>query len=291
MADAEEAPAPLVEGVPEQIADSTWVIPDRRVALVPNVGFVVGRDALLIVDTGMGPENGARILREAEQLAGGRRLLLTLTHFHPEHGFGAQVFRSDATIVYNRLQRDELREKGQAFVDMFRGFGPAIARLLEHVELVAPHVAYNREADIDLGGVEVQLRSVGPAHTRGDQIVLVPNERVLFTGDLVEDRFFPILPDDDAKGSTWIALLERLEELQPALVVPGHGEVGDGELIVAFRNHLVDVRETVRRVAADGRSAEEAAPAVEAEIRDRYADWENPDFIGWAVERFRSELA
>ncbi|MDQ3894678.1 MAG: MBL fold metallo-hydrolase [Actinomycetota bacterium] len=291
MADAEEPPAPLVEGVPEQIADSTWVIPDRRVALVPNVGFVVGRDALLIVDTGMGPENGARILREAEQLAGGRRLLLTLTHFHPEHGFGAQVFRSDATIVYNRLQRDELREKGQAFVDMFRGFGPAIARLLEHVELVAPHVAYNREADIDLGGVEVQLRSVGPAHTRGDQIVLVPNERVLFTGDLVEDRFFPILPDDDAKGSTWIALLERLEELQPALVVPGHGEVGDGELIVAFRNHLVDVRETVRRVAADGRSAEEAAPAVEAEIRDRYADWENPDFIGWAVERFRSELA
>jgi glyoxylase-like metal-dependent hydrolase (beta-lactamase superfamily II) len=290
MADAELPTAPLIEGVPEQISDSTWVIPDRRVALVPNVGIVVGRDALLIVDTGMGPENGARILREAERLAGGRRLLLTLTHFHPEHGFGAQVFRNDATIVYNRLQRDELREKGQAFVDMFRGFGPEITRLLEDVELVAPHVAYDGEADINLGGVEVQLRSVGPAHTRGDQIVLVPSERVLFTGDLVEDRFFPILPDNDANGSTWITLLERLEELQPALVVPGHGDVGDAELIVAFRNHLVDVRETVRRVAADGRSAEEAVPAVEAEIRDRYADWENPDFIGWAVERFHSEL-
>jgi glyoxylase-like metal-dependent hydrolase (beta-lactamase superfamily II) len=238
----------------------------------------------------MGPENGDRVLREAERLADGRQMLLTVTHFHPEHGFGAQVFRERATIVYNRAQRDELREKGQAFVEMFRGFGPGIAGVLEEVELVEPHVAYESEADLDLGGIEVQLRSVGPAHTRGDQIALVEPARVLFAGDLVEDRFFPILPDEDAKGSDWITLLEELEQLAPAIVVPGHGDVGDAGQIPLFRDHLVDARDRVRRAAAAGRSAEEAEPALVAEIRERYADWENPDFIGWTVQRFYAEL-
>jgi glyoxylase-like metal-dependent hydrolase (beta-lactamase superfamily II) len=291
VTDVQPTPTPLVEGEATQISDTVFVIRDRRVPLVPNIGIVVGADAVLVVDTGMGRENGERTLREVERLAGGRQLLLTLTHFHPEHGFGAQVFRDRATIVYNRAQRDELREKGQPFVEMFRGFGPEIADLLEEIELVQPHLAYEGQADLDLGGVEVELRSVGPAHTRGDQIALVPRERILFTGDLVEDRFFPILPDEDANGSAWIELLERLEELRPAIVVPGHGDAGDAGQISTYRAHLEDVRERVRRAAAEGRSAEEAEPLIAAEIRERYADWENPDFIGWAVARFHAELA
>ena len=289
MADNEPQSAPLVEGTAEPVAESVYVISDRRVPLVPNVGIVVGRDAVLVVDAGMGRENGERVLREAERLADGRPLLLTVTHFHPEHGFGAQVFRDRATIVYNRAQRDELREKGQAFVEMFRGFGPEIASLLEEIELVEPHIAFESESDLDLGGVEVQLRSVGPAHTRGDQIVLVEPGRILFTGDLVEERFFPILPDEDAKGSAWIALLERLEDLAPDIVVPGHGDVGDAGQIATFREHLVYVRDRVRGSAAEGKNGEEAETALVAEIRERYADWENPDFIGWSVQRFYAE--
>ena len=97
------------------------------------------------------------------------RLLLTLTHFHPEHGFGAQVFEDAALIVYNTAQRDELRQKGEAYVAMFRGFGESVAEQLVDVRLVDPHVTYDGpSAEIDLGGRTARLRDVGTRpHRRG----------------------------------------------------------------------------------------------------------------------------
>lgn len=180
----------------EEVAEGVWVIGDHRTWLVPNIGIVVGRDAVLVVDTGLGPANGERVLDLVRRIAGSRRLLLTLTHFHPEHGYGAQVFRPDSTIIYNRAQRDELQEKGARYIDLFRQTqGRAAADALDGTRVVMPHFVYDGpSAQIDLGGRKVELHTWGTAHTRGDQAVFLPQERILFAGDLVEERMFPILP-------------------------------------------------------------------------------------------------
>jgi glyoxylase-like metal-dependent hydrolase (beta-lactamase superfamily II) len=281
--------APVVPDTqPQQIAEGVYVIPDERIDLVPNVGFVVGQDAVLVVDTGMGIENARRVLERARELAGGKPLFLTLTHFHPEHGFGAQVFRDAATIVYNESQREELNAKFDEFVEMFSGFSPEIADILSDVERVEPHETYERRHRIDLGGVVVELESVGPAHTRGDQLVWLPEEQVLFAGDLVENRFFPILPDADSHGSDWIALLERLEKMAPATVVPGHGAVGDAGLVREVREYLEWIRSLVRE--GRGKELDELKAELEPQVQQRYSDWDNPIWIGFAIENFRGEL-
>jgi glyoxylase-like metal-dependent hydrolase (beta-lactamase superfamily II) len=281
--------APVVPDTrPEQIGAGIYVIPDQRIDLVPNIGFVVGEDAVLVVDTGMGVDNAQRVLERARELAAGKPLFLTLTHFHPEHGFGAQVFRDEATIVYNESQREELEAKFGEFVEMFSGFSPEIGDILSDVERVEPHETYESRHRIDLGGVVVELESVGPAHTRGDQLVWLPEQRVLFAGDLVENRFFPILPDADAHGSEWIALLERLEKMAPAIVVPGHGAVGDVGLVRAVREYLEWIRSLVRE--GRGRELDELKAQLEPQVQERYSDWENPIWIGFAIENFRGEL-
>jgi glyoxylase-like metal-dependent hydrolase (beta-lactamase superfamily II) len=283
-------PPPLIPEVPpQQIAERVWVFGDERINLVPNIGVVVGDDAALVVDTGMGRRNGERLLERVRELSD-KPLLLTLTHFHPEHGWGAQAFKGVATIVYNRAQREELEEKFGPFVELFSSFGPEIAELLADVKLVRPDVVYSGgDAELDLGGVTVQLSYHGPAHTRGDQIVLLPGERVLFAGDLVENRFFPILPDDDAHGSEWIALLERMEALEVTTVVPGHGEVGDTALIGDVREYLEHVRRRVNEAAASDTSLDDAKLQLEPEIRSRYATWDNEIWIGFAIESFYRE--
>jgi glyoxylase-like metal-dependent hydrolase (beta-lactamase superfamily II) len=281
--------APVIQDTqPEQIADGVYVIPDRRIDLVPNVGFVVGADAVLVVDTGMGVANAERVLGRARELAGDRPLFLTLTHFHPEHGFGAQVFRDAATIVYNESQRQELKAKFDEFVQMFSGFSPEIAELLSDVERVEPHETYEGRRQLDLGGTVVELESVGPAHTRGDQLVWLPGQRVMFTGDLVENRFFPILPDADAHGSDWITVLERLEAMDPVTVVPGHGAVGDTGLVREVREYLEWIRSLVRE--GRGKELEELKAELEPKVRERYATWDNEIWIGFAIESFRAEL-
>jgi hypothetical protein len=148
---------------PREIAAGVWVIGDHRTWLVPNIGIILGTDAALVVDTGLGPANGERVLDLARRLAGPRRLLLTVTHFHPEHGYGAQAFRPDATIIYNRTQRDELREKGEGYVGLFRQTqSKAAADALDGTKIVMPHVVYDGpSAQIDLGGRMVELRNLG----------------------------------------------------------------------------------------------------------------------------------
>jgi glyoxylase-like metal-dependent hydrolase (beta-lactamase superfamily II) len=292
-ASEEQAPAPVVGGTPREIAPGIHVVPDGRVPLVPNVGLVLGSDRLLVVDTGMGPANGARVRTFADELAGGRELLLTITHFHPEHGFGAQVFR-DVRIVYNGAQLDELRDKGAGYVEMFRTFGDAVAAELEGVELVEPDETYEGDVyTIDLGGRRVELRTWGLAHTRADQVVWLPEERILFAGDLVEEQCFPIFPyfppeDADVDGERWIRVLEQLEALEPEIVVPGHGDVGDASLITTAREFIIRLRDDTRELAAAGVGADEAVERLDESMRALHPDWVQPEWIGFGVRHFHA---
>lgn len=290
---AENSPPPVIsDAEPREIAPNVYVIPDGRVPLVPNVGIVIGEREALVVDTGMGPANGRRVLAKARSLTD-KPLVLTITHFHPEHGYGANVFAdAGARIVYNRSQQDELDEKGQPYLEMFRTFGDAVAEQLEGVEFVQPDELYDDRTSLDLGGVTVELLHFGLAHTRGDQVVFVPKDHVLFAGDLLENRIFPIVPwfppqDVDVNGSRWIQVLARLEELEPAVVVPGHGEVTGPELIGQVRAYLEDVRNRVKSASGP---VEGVKAALEPEILADYPGWDAPEWIGFAIECFHAEL-
>ncbi|GAA4528875.1 MBL fold metallo-hydrolase [Amycolatopsis samaneae] len=288
------APEPIVRGEPVEVADGVFVLPDYRVPLVPNVGIVVGDRAALVVDTGLGPRNGKYVLDQARRLAGDRPLYLTTTHFHPEHGFGAQAFRGAATIVANRAQRDELHRKGPSYLGMFSGFGPAVAAELAEVELTEPDLVYDGErAEIDLGGRTVALHSWGPAHSAGDQVVVVDG-RVLFAGDLAETHMFPLAPwfpphDTDADPAAWIAVLDRMLALEPAVVVPGHGDVTGTAVLTETRDHLVYVRDEVARLRATGAGNDEVIAAVDEAARARWSTWDNPEWIAFTTRAFLAD--
>jgi glyoxylase-like metal-dependent hydrolase (beta-lactamase superfamily II) len=287
-------PAPDVDPANiTEIDEGVWVIPDRRVPLVPNVGIVEGDGAVLVVDSGMGPRNGARVLAAAQEKANGRPIILTTTHFHPEHGFGAQAFEGVKSI-YNRAQLDELHDKGPAYLEMFKTFGPAIAEALEGVELTDPEETYDGDSfTLDLGGRTVQLLTWGLAHTRGDQVVFLPEERILFTGDLVEERIFPIYPyfppdDADVDGSAWIDVLRKLEELEPRLVVPGHGDVTDAAVIAVAREYHEALREETFRLADEGVGADDAVARLEPAFHARFEGWEQPEWVAFGIRCFHA---
>ncbi len=286
------APPPIVHGRPVEIADGVYVIPDGRVPLVPNIGVILGDRAALVVDAGLGPRSGAVAHQIARELAGDRPLYLTLTHFHPEHGFGAQAFY-DATIIYNRTQHDEFRQKAQGYLQQFQGLSSAVAKELEGVELTDPHITYDGGADLDLGGKIVELRTWGRAHSRGDQTIFLPEERLLFTGDLVENRFYPIFPyfppyDVDVDSQNWITVVEALQGLAPLVVVPGHGELGDAGLLATTHEYLTRLRSSVIQLAAEGRSEGEIISLLAAQLHAHYPDWDatEPWRIATGVQTF-----
>lgn len=286
-------PPPQVapEGIRE-VAAGVYVIPDRRVPLVPNIGIVLGSEFALVVDTGMGPANGRKVLEAAKRLAGARKLILTITHFHPEHGFGAQVFKGTARITYNRAQRDELAAKGEGYLGMFRTFGPGVADALSGTGIVMPDDVYDgASSTLDLGGRKVELRTWGLAHTRGDQVVWLPEEKVVFAGDLAEERIFPIFPwfppnDADLDAARWAKILAELEGWKPKVVVPGHGSVGGTEILATVREYMTDLGIRVAAERKAGRDADAIVADLGPKIRAEHPDWDSPEWIDFAIRYF-----
>jgi glyoxylase-like metal-dependent hydrolase (beta-lactamase superfamily II) len=272
-----------ISGV-QELASDLLVVPDHGVQLVPNIGVVGGSQSVLVVETGMGPANAERVLAFAAEVARGRRLYLTTTHFHPEHAFGAQVFAGEATYLVNRAQAEDRSGKGPGYIEMFKGLGEAVARELEGVTLTAPDLVYEDEYELDLGGRVVRMAATGRAHSRGDQVVTVPDAGVMFTGDLVEAGQFAIFPwfpphDTDVSGTRWLAVMERLAAAAPRVVVPGHGAVGGPALLADVRDYLRQLRdETWKRRDSAMSEADIAAEVRDVMIR-LHPDWDGQEWI------------
>ena len=283
-------PAPLVqENKTIKVSEHVYVIPDGRVNLVPNIGIIVGTRATLVVDAGMGPRNGQTVLRELSKVSKNADMYFTTTHFHPEHMTGVQAFPANTIVIRPEAQQEEVDRKQPEFIHNFSQRTPEMKALLQDVKPRPPDIVFDREAKLDLGGITVSLIWLGPAHTRGDTFIFVQEDGVLFTGDAVINRFFPIFPDADASGKNWLAILDHLDEFHPRTIVPGHGEVGDAGLIGIERTYLKVLQSRVVELKAQGKSADESAKLLSVEFRAKYPDWENPGWIGDAVKRFYAE--
>jgi glyoxylase-like metal-dependent hydrolase (beta-lactamase superfamily II) len=279
-----------------ELARDLVVVPNRSVPLVPNIGIIGGTHSVLVVDTGLGPENAETVLALARDYARGRRLYLTSTHFHPEHAFGAQAFAGEATFLVNRAQAEDLAVKGAGYLAMFSGLSPVIASRLHGARVPAPDVVYEASHDLDLGGRVVRLRAVGRAHSKGDQVVTVPDADVLFTGDLTETGQFAIFPwfpphDTDVSGLAWIEVMIRLAAARPRTVVPGHGDIGGTEVLENVLAYLRELRDEtwVRRDSAMPQET------IVEEVRDvlirRHPEWAGREWIDAGVACLCSEHA
>ncbi|MEO8256445.1 MAG: MBL fold metallo-hydrolase [Acidobacteriota bacterium] len=281
-------PPPLVkENATVKLSAHVYAIPDDSVPLVPNVGIIVGGTATLVVDTGLGPRNGQAILREVAKVSRNADLYLATTHFHPEHAAGSSAFPANTKFIVAQAQQKDLDELGATTAAQFAGRSALSAELLKDVKFRPPDVVfYDRQHEIDLGGgVRVRLLAVGPTHTRGDTVLFVEPDGILFAGDVVMNRAF-LAFSQYSNAQTWMSVLGQLDALHPATIVPSHGPIGDGSLIGQQRGVLDALQGRVRALRMEGRSADEAATLLTAEFQARYPGWTGPNRVGAAVRSF-----
>ncbi|KQQ05805.1 MULTISPECIES: MBL fold metallo-hydrolase [unclassified Rathayibacter] len=270
--DATELPDPLLR--PEtlhRLSEHVHLIPDGSRPRVPNVGIVVGDRRALVVDTGMGAENGARVLAAARTVAGERPILLMTTHTHPEHDLGAEAFPADAVMLRARSQVRELESTAPTVADDFRAASPHYRRLLAGAVFRPADIVFDDILDLDLGGVVVRLTAMGTNHTEGDTIAFVREDRVLFAGDLAMSGA-PAFASRHSRIGPWLRSLERLRATTPAIIVPSHGPTGGPELIDGYETHLRRVLDRVTELRAGGADPDEVLRRVVAERAGDFGD-------------------
>jgi glyoxylase-like metal-dependent hydrolase (beta-lactamase superfamily II) len=252
----------------------------------PNVAIVVGSRATLVVDTGLGERNGATVMRAEQKLAKGPILYLTTTHYHSEHTTGEQAFPASAIIIRNTAQQEEMTKSVGAHMEAFRKMSAQNMDLLQNVKFRPPDVVFDREAKLDLGGVTARMFYVGPAHTKGDELIFVEEDGVLIPGDIVQKDIFPIMPNADASVKGWLSILDNVEALHPKFIVPDHGAaIVDASQIGTERAYFLALQARVLELKKQGVSVDEAGKTVTTELKAKYPDWPNPNNVAGEVMR------
>src|SRR5262245_10166398 len=265
---AAQAPAPplVKEGKTVKLSEHVFAIPDELVPMVPNVGIVVGKRATLVVDPGMGARSGEAVLREVAKVSRNTELYIVNTHFHPEHTTGEAGFPQSAKVIRATAQQQDIDEMGLQWVKNFADRSAVVAELLGGFNSFrAPAELFDKEKTLDLGGVRVRLLRLGPGHTRGDTVIYVEEDRVLFPGDLAMNGIFPAFATPQSRAGSWLASLEAMDAFRALRLVPAHGPVSDASIIGQYAGYLRELRARVAELKRAGKSSDEVSEVLRGE--------------------------
>jgi glyoxylase-like metal-dependent hydrolase (beta-lactamase superfamily II) len=252
-----------------KVSDHVWAIMGW-----PNIGIVAGTAGTLVVDTGLGPRNGATIAKVAQKIAPKNKLYLTTTHFHPEHAGGETGFPPGTVLIRDKVQQEEMEKYGQEMIDLFAGRNAQQKELLANVKPRRPDETFDKERKLDLGGgVIARILWFGGAHTKGDEVILVEPDKTIVTGDVVQNKVVPNIFRDGGTPSSWIAVLDQVEKLGALHVLPDHSPVGDGSLVAKEKAFISDLRTRALALKREGVSAEDAGKRLTEEFKTKYSDW------------------
>jgi len=254
-----------------RLAPGVYVVPGdigRGSEGRPNAGFIVTGDGVIVVDALASPAQGRQLLETIRSVTSEPVRWLVLTHHHPDHHFGAIVFRRlGAKIVAHPDRRTLAGEGGEGslLADWVRVVGLDAMRGFEFAD--EPDRPVSTSDTIHLGRRSVVVSHPAAAHTAGDLIVWLPEQRILFAGDiLVEDGVTMIV---DGSSGALLQALAAIEGLGPRIVIPGHGSIPDEPeaLIARTRRYITSLQQemsaAVERGIPMGRALAALPPADE----------------------------
>ncbi len=243
---------------------------------ISNASFVVTGDSVVVIDALGSPELARELLAEIRRITPKRVSHVIVTHYHADHIYGLQVFKdAGATVIAHQDARIYLNSETaeQRLKASREELAPWID---EQTRLVPADVWVHETTTLRVGGVALELRPAGPAHTPEDLVVWFPATRVLVAGDLVFRGRVPFVGQADS--GRWIEALDALLRYDAAVILPGHGPVSQSARadLQLTRDYLAYLRKTM------GEAARNMDPFEEAYARTDWSRFEKLPLFGAA---------
>ncbi len=243
----------------------------------PNTGIVIGDDAVMVIDTQATPVMAADVIRRIREVTDKPIRYVVLSHYHAVRVLGASAYKAEH-IIASQDTRDLIVERGEQDKASEIGRFPRLFNAVESVPsgMTWPTLTFSGKMTLWLGKLEVQLLQLGRGHTKGDTVVWLPKERILFSGDLVEFDATPYA--GDAYFKDWPATLDALAALKPAKLVPGRGaalqtpeQVSAG--LAGTRDFIAELYGSVKAAAGSGHDLRQTYKSTLDKLRPKYGHW------------------
>ena len=233
-----------------------------------NAGFVIGPDGVLVIDTFEDPAAASAMLDAIRTKTRVPIRYVIDTHYHLDHTAGNNVFAAAGALV---MAHQNVRTWERTQNLKFFGANPTAQEKQFVATLGLPSVTYTNDITIWLGDRKIVVRTL-EGHTGGDSTVIIPDARVVFTGDLFWNHTLPNLIDADTREQ--IASNDTyLHDYPDATFVPGHGDVGKAADVRAFRDYLDALRKAVAAAQQSGKSDDALVDAVLPKLKASYGGW------------------
>ena len=258
---------------------------------IANAGVIAGKSGTTVIDALFTPDMTNALLAETRRVAPSRIRRLLNTHHHVDHTLGNALFPRDTEIVAHARAKEEMQRSGLSVLGIIQRMAPHFVGQLDNIEERMPDTTFDGAGlDLDIGGRAIRLLHFGTGHTRGDVLVHLPEERILFLGDV---GFFGVTPmSHEGHVGNWIEICDRIiDEIDADVLVGGHGPVGTKGDLATFRGYLQIVHEGSRRAFDAGAPVQDATAGIDL---GEYAEWGEPERLSINVNRcyqeFRGEI-
>lgn len=264
----------------EKTVSFTELSPGRAYAYTaegdPNTGVVIGDDSVMVIDTQATPDMAQDVIAKIRTVTDKPIKYVVLSHYHAVRVLGVAAYAPEH-IIASEDTRDLIAERGQQDMDSEIGRFPRLFRGVDSIPgLTWPTQTFKGEMTLQMGELEVKIMQLGRGHTKGDTVVWLPKERVLFSGDLVEYGATPYT--GDAYLTDWPQTLDNVEALDPVALVPGRGDalttpetVREG--IAQTRAFVTDMFAAVKSGTAEGKDLNAIYKDTYAALAPKYGEW------------------
>jgi glyoxylase-like metal-dependent hydrolase (beta-lactamase superfamily II) len=242
----------------------------------PNTGVVIGEDSVMIVDAQATPRLAGKVIEKIRSVTDKPVKYVVLSHYHAVRVLGASAYGA-SEIVMSGVARAQVAERGKEDWDSEFGRFPRLFEGHESIPgLTWPSLTFSDRMTVYMGRRRVDLMFLGRAHTAGDIVAHVPDENVMFTGDIVEYKSACYC--GDGHFSDWPATLEAVRAFRPDAIAPGRGDalVGEekvNEALDLTKDFVLSTYRPVARVAQGGGSLKEAWDAARAACDPKFSDY------------------
>ncbi len=257
----------------ERLSDNAWAYTAEG---DPNTGVVIGDDAVMVIDAQATPVMAQDVIRRIREVTDKPSKYVVMSHYHAVRVLGASAYGADHVIA-SEDTRDLIVERGEADMQSEIGRFPRLFRAVESIPgLTWPTLTFKGEMTLWLGKLEVKILQLGRGHTKGDTVVWLPQQKILFSGDLVEYDATPYT--GDAYLTDWPRTLDNIAALQPEQLVPGRGaalktpaQVQAG--LAGTRDFVTSMFGAVKQGAQAGRDLREVYRDTYAALKPRFGHW------------------
>jgi glyoxylase-like metal-dependent hydrolase (beta-lactamase superfamily II) len=244
----------------------------------PNTGIVIGDDSVMVIDTQATPVMAQDVIRRIREVTDKPIKYVVLSHYHAVRVLGASAYEPEH-IIASQGTWDLIVERGEADMKSEIERFPRLFRSVESIPgLTWPNIVFSNEMTLWMGKLEVRIMHLGRGHTKGDTVVWLPKEKILFSGDLVEYAATPYT--GDAYLQDWPETLERIRALKPERLVPGRGNalMNPGQV----EEGLQGTQEFITRMFESVRKGARAGKPLQTIYRETYETLK-PQFGHWVI--------